>query len=254
MPGPQNKAGKEEGQMGLRMMTAALFALALTSGAAAQNPPAPPPALTGTRLDINAEGRVTRPPDYVEIDAGATTDSASASEAIGRNAMRMEAIRAALHRAGVADRDVRTSEISLAPQWRNAPGEDPVFRGYRAVNEIHVRLRDIAGAGPVLDALVAAGANRIQGPNLGIERADAALDEARTLAIANARARAELYARALGMRVKRVVAVNETSRGLPYANYGNSAAAGVVNFVDDTEIAPGVQAVVVSVSVQFELE
>jgi uncharacterized protein YggE len=209
-------------------------------------------ALSGTRLTVTAEGRVTRPPDYVGIDAGVTNEAPTASEAVRQNAVRMESIRAALRRAGIADRDIRTSSISLQPQWREVDNQPRQFAGYVAGNQLGIRFRDIASAGAVIDALVGAGVNQIQGPNLGIERPEAALDEARALAVANARARAELYARALGMRIRRVVSVAESGNASPMANFAN--ARGAAFDVAQTQIDPGVQALSVEVTMVFELE
>jgi hypothetical protein len=232
---------------------AALLALALPlAPGAAQETAAE--AISGTRLNVTAEGRVTRPPDYVAITAGVTTEAEGASDAIRRNAAQMERVRAALRGAGIADRDVRTSALSLNAISRDVDNGPRAIAGYSAGNILNIRFRDIASAGRVIDALVGAGVNQINGPNLGIDRPEPALDEARTRAIATARARAELYARALGMRVKRVLTVSEANMG--GGGYGNFANAGVINMADfaDTEIAPGVQALTVSVTVSFELE
>ena len=211
----------------------------------------PSEAISGTRLSVTAEGRVTRPPDYVGIDAGVTNEAPTATEAIRQNAARMEAIRAALRRAGIADRDIRTSSISLQPQWREVDNQPRLFTGYMASNQLGIRFRDIGSAGRVIDTLVGAGVNQIQGPNLGIERPEAALDEARALAVANARARADLYARALGMRIRRVVSISESANSSPMANFANARTA---RFVAQTEIDPGVQALTIDVTMVFELE
>src|ERR671920_2503487 len=125
-------------------------------------------------------------------------------------------VRAALKRAGIADREIQTSSINLYPDYRQDPqGANPQIVGYRASNEVSVRFRDIANSGKILDALVAQGANQINGPMLSIDKPEAALDEARTQALANARARAELYARALGKRVGRILSISEA--GASYA-------------------------------------
>ena len=171
-----------------------------------------------------ATGEVTRVPDLVRINAGVVTQAATASEAIRQNAARMARVRAALRRAGIADRDIQTSTISLQPDYRYAENQPPQLTGYRASNEVNVRFRDIANSGAILDALVAEGANQINGPMLAIERPEAALDEARTRALAAARARAELYARSLGMRVVRIVAVSEAGAAPPVADAGNAPA------------------------------
>ncbi|MGS3087700.1 SIMPL domain-containing protein, partial [Escherichia coli] len=85
-------------------------------------------------------------------------------------------------------------------QYRYTDGQPPAITGYQATNTVSVRFRDVARSGTVLDTLVAEGANQIEGPNLSIDKPDAALDEARTDAVKRARARADLYASAAGMR------------------------------------------------------
>jgi uncharacterized protein YggE len=126
-----------------------------------------------------------------------------------QNSTRMATVLAALKRAGVAERDIQTSSISLSPQYRYAQNEPPVITGYQASNQVTVRFRDIAKSGAILDALVKEGANNISGPNLTIDKPEAALDEARTAAVATARARAELYAKAAGLRVDRILSISE---------------------------------------------
>jgi uncharacterized protein YggE len=122
----------------------------------------------------------------------------------------MAAVLDALKRAGVAPRDTRTANVSLSPQYRYAENQPPAVTGYQANNSIAIRFRDIAKAGAILDALVATGANQIQGPSFDIEDKDAVLDEARALALDKARARADGYAKRLGLRVLRVISIDES--------------------------------------------
>ena len=201
-----------------------------------------------------ATGEAARVPDLVRINAGVSTQAPTASAAIRENAARMESVRAALRRAGVAERDIQTSSINLHPDWRHMENRTPELVGYRANNQVSVRFRDIANAGRILDALVAAGANEIHGPSFEIERPEAALDEARTQALANARARAELYARALGMRVVRVLSVSEA--GMGYMPPPQPAMAEMRAQAGDaaTRIDPGEQTITASLTVSFELE
>src|SRR5687767_8581309 len=167
-------------------------------------------SIAGTRLDISATGEVTRVPDLAIISAGVVTRATTARSAMQQAANRMARVRAALTRAGVADRDIQTSNINLNPDYAYENNRPPRLTGYNASNQVTVKFRDIANAGEILDALVAEGANSINGPTLTLDKPQAALDEARSRAIAAGRARAELYARSLGMRVVRVVAVSET--------------------------------------------
>jgi uncharacterized protein YggE len=164
----------------------------------------------------------------------------------------MERIRAALRRAGIADRDVQTSSLSLNPDYRYQDGQPPALAGYQASNNVSVRFRDIRNSGRILDALVAEGANQINGPTLTIDKPEAALDEARTKAVAAGRARAELYARALGMRVVRLLSVSESggySAPPPMPMMRAQVADAAL-----TKIDPGEQQLQVSVAMSFELQ
>jgi hypothetical protein len=231
-------------------------ALALSAAPVVAQPvqPALPVLLDGTRLDVVATGEVSRVPDLARISAGVVSIAPTATAALAQNATQMASVRAALKRAGIADRDIQTSSINLYPDYRHdAQGGNPQIIGYRASNEVSIRFRDIANSGRILDALVAQGANQINGPMLTIDKPEAALDEARTEALANARARAELYARALGKKVGRILSISEAG-----ANYAQpvvmmrQANRGAV--AESTSIDPGEQSVAVSLSVSFELE
>ena len=245
--------------MKLFLFSAALAPLAMASAVAAQSAPAPTtveplvPA-AGTILDISAEGRTTRVPDLATIRAGVVSQGATAAAALSDNAQRMARVLAAVKRAGVADRDIQTATVQLQPQYRYGENVPPTITGYQAINTLSIRFRDIAKSGTVLDALVAQGANQIDGPNLSIDKPDAALDEARTDAVAKARARAELYARAAGMRVARIVSITENG-----ADAGGPerpmmmARAMAADAMAKTSIAPGERDVTVNVSVRFLL-
>jgi uncharacterized protein len=232
----------------------AVSALAPAAASAQTTTAIPVQTITGTRLDVVATGEVARVPDIARISTGVVTTAPTATAALQENARRMAAVREGLKRAGVADRDIQTSSMNLYPDYRHDErGGVPQLIGYRAHNELSVRFRDIANAGRIIDALVAQGANQVNGPMLGIDKPEAALDEARTRALAAARARAELYARALGKRVGRILAVSETG-----GQYGPPIVAmrarGEAMAVSGTQIEPGEQVLAVSLSVTFELE
>ena len=239
-----------------RILTALLLASAAIplAPAPAQTTGQVTQAITGTRLDISASGEVSRVPDLAIISAGVVTRASTASAALQQNSARMDRVIAALKGAGIADRDIQTSSINLNPEYRYPNNQAPQLVAYSATNQLTVRFRDIRNSGKVLDALVAEGANQINGPTMTIEHPEAALDEARTKAIAAGRARADLYARALGMRVVRVVSVSETGGSypvpppMPYAERAMAASA------PDTKILPGEQKLEVNLSMVFELQ
>jgi hypothetical protein len=210
--------------------------------------------IAGTRLDVSATGEVTRVPDLAIISAGVITRSATASGAIQEAATRMARVREALSRAGIADRDIQTSNISLSPQYSYVKDQPPRLNGYSASNQLNVRFHDIASTGKILDALVAEGANQINGPNLTIEKPEAALDEARAKAVASGRARAELYARSLGLRVVRVVSVSESGGYAPPPPMPPMVMMAARAERDQTAIDPGEQKLQVNVAMTFELQ
>ncbi|MEO7379641.1 MAG: SIMPL domain-containing protein, partial [Sphingomicrobium sp.] len=109
--------------------------------------------ISGTRLDISATGEATRVPDVAIISAGVTTQATTATDALGQNAARMERVRAALKRAGIADRDIQTASISLQPQYKYVENQPQLLVGYQASNQLSVKFRDIRASGRILDAL-----------------------------------------------------------------------------------------------------
>ena len=232
-----------------------LFALALVGAALPSAGRAQQSSITqtiaGTRLDISAVGEVTRVPDVAVISAGVVSRSASATAALQDSANRMSRVLAALKSAGVEERDIQTSNVSLNPEYRYPQDQAPQLVGYTASNNLTVRFRDIRNSGKILDALVKEGANQINGPTLVVDRPEAALDEARAKAVAIGRARADLYARALGMRVVRLVSVSESGE-----NYAPPPPVPMMARMEaaQTKIEPGEQKLQVNLAMIFELQ
>jgi len=236
--------------MKLRLIAPLLLACsALPAAPAAAQAEAALPA-GATRLQVVATGEALRVPDIATIGAGVVTTAPTAAAALDQNSRQMASVLAALKRAGIADRDIQTSSVGLFPEYRQEGSEPPRITGYRATNEVSVRFRDVAATGRILDVLVAQGANQINGPNLSIDNKDAAMDEARTKALAAARARAELYARALGKRVARVLEISEGGD----ISYPRPVMARVAAQTNSLPIAPGEQGLTATLTVVFELD
>lgn len=230
----------------LALMTLAAMALAGASRAAESAP------VAGTLLTVTADGRSARAPDLVEVSGGVVSEAPTAAAAMAANARAMTAVVAAVKQAGVAPRDIQTQGLSLQPQYRYEQNRPPQLTGYQAVNTVALKLRKLDQVGPLLDTLVGVGANRIEGPNFRVENADAALDAARTEAITKARARAELYARAAGLTVRRIVSISESGPITP------GPRPMMMRMAADAAPAPPVEGgevdLAVQVTVQFELQ
>jgi len=235
------------------MLLAATAAMLVPLSASAQQaaPSAAPALLDATLLDVVAEGRSTRVPDLATIRSGVVTQGTTAQAALSENATRMDRVVAALKRAGVAGRDIQTATIQLNPQYRYGENVPPTITGYQATNTVSVRFRDVAKSGAILDALVREGANQIDGPNLGVEAMDAAMDEARTDAIRRARARAELYAKAAGLRVERILVIAEGASALPPQPMPQMAMR--AEMAKDSQVLTGEQEINATVTVRFLL-
>lgn len=233
------------------VLASALAAAALPAPALAQAA-GTAQSLAGTRLDIAATGEVTRVPDLAVVGAGVVTRAPTAAAAIAQNAAQLDRVRAALRRAGVAERDIQSSSLNLNPDFAYEQNQPPRLLAYQASHQLSVRLRNVGTAGRIIDALVAAGANQVSGPTLQVDRPDAALDEARTRALAAGRQRADLYARSLGMRVVRLLSVGEGAQAdgpVPLAAVRVQA-----NKAADTSLAPGEQQLSVTLQMSFELQ
>jgi uncharacterized protein YggE len=239
----------------------ALSAAALSAPALAQvSNPIPAIAQGSTLLTISADGRSDRAPDLALFNAGVTTQGKTAGEALGANSAAMTRVIAALKRQGIADRDIQTSNLSINPVYaepRRLPDgsieqRTPEIIGYQVNNSVSVRQRKLGDYGKVIDTLVTAGANQVSGPSFMLDRPDAALDAARTEAVGKARARADLYARAAGLKVVRIVSISESggyAPPMPVVMYRRDAMAEAA----PAPVAAGEVSLNVSVTVQFEL-
>lgn len=218
-------------------------------------------AAGNTLLTLSAEGRSDRTPDLAVFSAGVTSQGKTAGEALSANSADMNKVIAALKRAGIADRDIQTSNLSLNPIYQpQRPMPDgtvepaqPKIIGYQVYNTVNVRQRNLAQFGRVLDTLVAAGANQINGPNFQMDDPDAATDEARTQAMKKARARANLYASAAGLKVLRILAISESGGYVPQPQVMYSRAAMADGMEKSTPVAAGEVSLISTVTVLFEL-
>ena len=233
------------------LLAVAAFPTAVTAQTTTVEPMIP---ASGTILDVTAEGRTTRVPDIATIRAGVVAQATTAAAALGDNAARIDKVLAALRRAGVAPRDIATASVTLSPQYRYGENVAPVITGYQATNGVTIRFRDVAKAGTILDALVAQGANQIDGPDLSIDKADAALDEARADAVKRAKARADLYAAAAGMKVARIVSIAEAGQNDGGEGPRPIFAARAMSADAKTVVVPGEKDVTATLSVRFLLQ
>jgi uncharacterized protein YggE len=209
-------------------------------------------ATDGTLLNISAQGEVKRIPDIATMSTGVVTRAADANAAMRANAEQMAKVVAAIKAAGIADKDVQTSGINLNPTYQYRDNQPPTITGYEAHNTVNIVVRDIAKLGKILDTLAAVGANQINGPSFDVDKKDEALDEARRKAIANAQARADMYAKTLGMKVRRIVSISEGGQFAPPIPMARGMVA-MAKDAAETSVSPGENTLSVNLDVVFEL-
>lgn len=163
-----------------------------------------------SRLTVTGQGEARAAPDMATIQLGVTTQAASAAEAMRQNSTQQTAVIEALTGAGIEQADVQTSGLNLNPLMDYAEGRAPTVTGYQASNMVAVRVREVARLGEVLDAIVAAGANEINGISFIRDDASASEDEARRAAVEDARHKAEVLAEAAGLTLGPVLVLRDT--------------------------------------------
>jgi uncharacterized protein YggE len=209
------------------MRRRALLCLAVTAALAAASAAH---AYDTPSIRVAGTGEVSAAPDTAHLSAGVVSEAASAAEAVRANGAAMERVLAALDTAGIAKQDVQTSGFSVWPVYAESagPAGPPRITGYRVSNQVSVRVVGVEKVGGVLDQLVASGANEVGGVSFSIGEPAPLLDEARKRALADARRKAELYAASAGVRLGRLLRIEETGAGgpgpLPAARMEASAA------------------------------
>ena len=209
-------------------------------------------AATGPIVELTVTENVEAEPDIVTVSAGVTTQARTAVEAMRSNAQAMTAVVDRIKQLGVAERDIQTTGINLGAQYDyDQTARRQVFRGYQASNRVSVKLRQIERTGEVLDALVAAGATDLGGPDWSIDDDTAARAQARRQAMETARARALDYARTAGYSDVRLLEISETIAPQPPMPYLRAVRAESADA--STPVQPGLVQAGVTVQVTYEL-
>jgi uncharacterized protein YggE len=227
------------------LVPAAVAATLLVTPALAQT--ALPPAIS-----VTGEANVSVAPDQAQIDAGVTSDARTAREASEANNAAMAKVLLALKGAGIEGRDYQTSRLSLQPQFAtpSKASERPGIVSFRASNRVTVRIRDVTKVANVIDVLVGAGANDIGGINFTVTQASKHLDEAREKAIADARRKAEIYAKAAGVTLGEPLSISEEGAPVPMYRGGKMASP----MAAGAPVAQGEETLSVTVSVSWAIK
>lgn len=227
------------------MRILALVFCALVTTAAHADGPTPSISLTG-------QGSVTVIPDMASVSIGVESEDDTAGEALAANTAQAGAVIAALKDAGVDARDIQTSNFSIQPIYndrKSISSGAPRVTGYRVFNNVTARIRALDDLGTILDRVVSTGANRIGGISFGLAEDGDARDEARRLAVADARRKAALYAEAAGVTLGPILSISEAGHSFgprPMMAEARSLAAAV-------PVEAGSAAITAQVSVSWQI-
>ncbi len=237
---------------------AALILAGSAAAASAQTTPTTPVVadtmFRATTLNLAAYGESEVAPDKATITLGVQTDAPTAEQAIRDNANKMTRVIESLKRAGLSEREIQTSNLSLNPQYVYQENLPPRLTGYQASNQVIITVRQLNRLGQVVDATVNAGATNVGGISFGIDDPTEAENRARVEAVENLRAKADIYAKAMGYRIARLVTLNEGSSytpmppPMPMMMRAESA-----KYDASTPISPGETKVRVDISATYEL-
>ena len=242
------------------LMHAAALGLALTTTAAASTAmaqTAPAAAadtmFKATTFNLSATGETRVAPNMASISLGVMTEGKNAAEALAANATRMTAVMATLKKAGIAEKDIQTSNLSVNPQYRYVENQAPVLIGYQVSNQVTVVVRDLKKLGAAVDATVNAGANQVNGISFGLADPTTAENAAREAAVRALTAKADLYARATGYRIVRLVTLSEGGGYSPQPPMPLNAMAMRAEAKDSSPVSGGELSIRIDISAVYEL-
>ena len=217
-------------------------------------PPAAAQEEVSRRLVVTGTGEVSARPDVAVISAGVVVQADTASAALAENTRAMNAVLEQLRAAGLAQEDIQTSQFAVMPLYESREPdpqrtEPPGILGYQVSNQVTARVRDIDRLGVILDALVGAGANSVDGLYFDIADPARVLGEARDAAVADALAKARRYASAAGVQLGAILAIEETGAYAPPRPMMRAEA-----MAASVPIAPGQTELSASVTMTFAIE
>ena len=224
-----------------------VLACAVPATVLAQQPPV-------SSIRVTGDARVTAKPDRVQIDIGVTTRAQQSQEAAAQNARQVDAVLAAVRKTAGPTAVLKTISYSLNPNYQYHPnGGEPTLQGYTAVNVVQVTLDELGKIGAVIDAATQSGANRVEGIQFTLRDQDAVRAEALREAASRARAEADVLAAALGLKVLRVLTVEEQSpRVVPVRVYGGAPRA-MATAAPATPVEAGTLEVTADVTLSVEV-
>ena len=207
-------------------------------------------------LSVSGNGQVTMTPDIAYVTIGVQTEGKDAAEAVAENNLKSTNVVEALEGAGIDSKDIKTTNFSIYPQQQYDDSGKPTGEvTYIVNNSVFVTVRDLDTIGDLLNAVVAAGANSIQGIQFDVADKTDALAEAQTKAVANAEGQAENLAEAAGVELGEVITITTFGGPVPLPKYdGRGGGIALAEAAVEVPISPGEMMISIEVSMVYEIK
>jgi len=225
----------------MRLIASLLLVLSLSAPAFAESEP---------QLSVTGRGTFEATPDMATLTLGVTHEAKTAEDAMDLVSADVADVLRLLRLAGIEERDLQTSGLTLSPVWSNyGSGQARRITGFSASNMLTARVRDMSNLGEVLDDVIEEGANSFQGLSFGLQEPEPALDAARRAAVADAMAKARLFAEAAGVTLGPILSLSEAGAQTPRPQMMEMARMAS----DAVPVAPGELTISAGVSMVFEI-
>lgn len=239
----------------LRHALAIALIVSLVSAANSQEPRHERDSKLVPSITVSGTGKVNVKPDIAHVQVGVVSDAPLASDALTKNNKDMAALLDALKAKGIEERDVQTSSFNVGPKYEYDPQgrRQPKLVGYQVTNMVQVRVRKLTQLGELLDALVRTGANQVHGISFSVDEPEKLLGKARQEAVVQAKARAEEFATAAGVKVGRPLLIQEQSMGIPFPRPMQMMGRAMEAADASVPVAAGEQTLTTQVTVTYSL-
>ena len=239
----------------LRHALAIALIVSLVSAANSQEPRHERDSKLVPSITVSGTGKVNVKPDIAHVQVGVVSDAPLASDALTKNNKDMAALLDALKAKGIEERDVQTSSFNVGPKYEYDPQgrRQPKLVGYQVTNMVQVRVRKLTQLGELLDALVRTGANQVHGISFSVDEPEKLLGKARQEALVQAKARAEEFATAAGVKVGRPLLIQEQSMGIPFPRPMQMMGRAMEAADASVPVAAGEQTLTTQVTVTYSL-
>ena len=242
-------------RLSIALLATLLLSSLAAAPAAAQGGPVPPPPVPSLTVSADGEARVS--PDEATVRLGVFAQAPTARDAQNQVNKTAGAILEAVRRLGIPADHIQTSELNLGPVYgQGRPDrepQEPQIVGYQASNVVSIQVEQLDKVGPVIDAGLAAGANRLEGVTFGLRDDHKARAEALTRAVEEARVKADALARALKVRLVRILEVAEGGIAVTPQPFMKAGRMAMETAMADTPVSAGQVGVSASVTVRWEI-